>query len=177
MAEDKADTEVKHPQAHPPFVEVECRSSGKVLRFSSGTEAGFAVNLINKRLLKDNDSDSFENVTLVSHIEAVKEGEEEPVGFGPNSVLAKYGPAWKLQTVEHSYGDKWVHIEPARVRKVSAKGLVDSHSARSKPQSRISFMYVGKILLTFVLLFMLGAVFTMVLENLPRFILYINSSV
>ncbi|XP_073033644.1 uncharacterized protein [Primulina eburnea] len=177
MAEDKANTDVKHPQAHPPFVEVECRSSGKVLRFSSGTEAGFAVNLINKRLLKDNDTDSFENITLVSHIEAVKEGEEEPVSFGPTSVLAKYGPDWKLQTVVHSYGDKWAHIEPARVRKVSAKGLADSHSARSKPQSPISSMYVGKILLTFVLLFMLGAVFTMVLENLPRFILYINSSV
>lgn len=177
MAEDKADTEVKHPQAHPPFVEVECRSSGKVLRFSSGTEAGFAVNLINKRLLNDNDSDGVENITHVSHIEAVKEGEKEPVSFGPNSVLVKYGPDWKLQTVVHSYGDKGVHIEPTRVRKVSAKGLADSHSTRSKPQSPISLVYVGKILLTFVLLFMLGAVFTLVLENLPRFILYINSSV
>lgn len=86
-------------------MEVECRSSGKVLRFSSGTEAGFAVNLINKRLLNDNDSDGVKNITLVSHIEAGKEGEEEPVSFGPNSVLVNYGPDWKLQTVVHSYGD------------------------------------------------------------------------
>ncbi|XP_073044209.1 uncharacterized protein [Primulina eburnea] len=182
MAEDKSNTEVKHPQAPPPFVEVECRSSGKILRFSSGTEAGFAVNLINKRLHNKNDSGGIENITLASHIEAVKEGEEEPVSFGPNSVLVKYGPDWKLRTVVHSYGDsmscdKGVHFEPTRVRKVSAKGLADSHSTRSEPQSPISLVYVGKILLTFVLMFMFGAVITMFLENLPRLILYINSSV
>ncbi|XP_073156154.1 uncharacterized protein [Henckelia pumila] len=177
MAEEQANTEVKHPQAPPPFVEVECKSSGKVLRFSSGTEAGFAVNLINKRLLNNSDSDGVENVALISHIEAVKEGEEEPVSFGPNSVLIKYGPDWKLQTVVNSYGDKGVHIKPTRVQKVSAKGLADSHSTRSESESPISFVYVGKILIAFVLLFMLGAVLTLVLENLPRFILYINSSV
>ncbi|KZV33961.1 hypothetical protein F511_04186 [Dorcoceras hygrometricum] len=102
MAEDKANTEVKLP---PPFVEVECRSSGKILRFSAGTEAGFAVNLINQKLINNNGSDGADNATLASHIEAVKEGEEEPVSFGPNSVLVNYGPDWKLQTVIHLSGD------------------------------------------------------------------------
>ncbi|KAI5650189.1 hypothetical protein M9H77_36194 [Catharanthus roseus] len=82
-----------------PFVEVICTASGKTRRFSAGTEAGFAVDLINKKL----DKGGISGIPLASYIEAVKEG-EEPVSFGPNSVLVNYGLAWKLQTVNHIDG-------------------------------------------------------------------------
>ena len=59
-------------------------------RFAIGTEAGFAVSLINKKLGMGD--------PLALHIEAVKQG-EEPVHFGPNSVLVDYGNDWILQTV------------------------------------------------------------------------------
>lgn len=77
------------------FVEVVCKSSGKARRFAAGTEAGFAVSLINRKV---------EGGPIASHIEAVKEG-EEPVGFGPNSILVNYGDGWKLQTVTGAEGD------------------------------------------------------------------------
>ena len=64
------------------FVEVICKSLGRTRRFAAGTEAGFAIYLINKKL------DT--GVPLALHIEAVKEG-EEPVSFGPNAVLVDYG--------------------------------------------------------------------------------------
>ncbi|KAI3444196.1 hypothetical protein Pfo_000861 [Paulownia fortunei] len=173
MAEGKEDSEVKLPQQPLPFLEVVCKSSGKIRRFSVGTEAGFAVNLINKKLLNDIGGG---NGLLASHIEAVKDGEEEPVNFGPSSLLVDYGSGWKLQTVTESHGDKGgVHIGTARVQKASANGIDDSHSMRRR-QSPISFLYIGKILIAFLLIFVFGAVFTLALENLPRFILYINSS-
>ncbi|KAK6136994.1 hypothetical protein DH2020_006364 [Rehmannia glutinosa] len=174
MAEGKEDSEVKQPPQPPTFLEVVCKSSSKIRRFSVGTEAGFAVNLINKKLLNDSGG---ENVSMASHIEAVKEGEEEPVSFGPSSLLVDYGSGWKLQTVIESHGDKrGVFIGTTRVRKASAKGIDESHSVRRK-QSPISCLYIGKILLAFLLIFVFGAVFTLALENLPRLILYINSSV
>lgn len=71
------------------FLEVTCRSSGKVWRFAAGTEAGFAVYLINRRQ-QDRTPPAF-------LIEAVKEG-EEPVNFGPKAALANYGEGWKLKT-------------------------------------------------------------------------------
>lgn len=80
-------------------MEVICTASGKTRRFSAGTEAGFAVDLINKKL----DKGGISGIPLASYIEAVKEG-EEPVSFGPNSVLVNYGLAWKLQTVNHIDG-------------------------------------------------------------------------
>lgn len=78
-----------------------CKSSGKIRRFSAGTETGFAVNLINKKLLSNGGG----NCLLATHIEAVKEGEEEPVNFGPSSLLVDYGSGWKLQTVIESNGE------------------------------------------------------------------------
>lgn len=79
-----------------------CKSSGKVRRFSVGTQAGFAINLINKKLINDGVGG---NGLLASHIEAVKEGEEEAVSFGPTSLLVDYGSGWRLQTVVESPGD------------------------------------------------------------------------
>lgn len=73
------------------FLEVTCTSSDKPRRFAAGTEAGFAVSLINKKL-----GNGVKPVAL--YIEAVKGG-EEPVAFGPSSVLVDYGAGWRLQTV------------------------------------------------------------------------------
>ncbi|KAH6801738.1 hypothetical protein C2S51_033184 [Perilla frutescens var. frutescens] len=170
MAEGKEDLEVKHSQQHLPFLEVLCKSSGKIRRFSAGTEVCFAVNLINKKLLSGG------NCLLATHIEAVKEGDEEPVSFGPNSMLVDYGSDWKLQTVIESNGDKGqVHVGAERVPKAYAQGIDGSHPTTLK-QSPVSFLYIGKILLAVLLLFVFGAVFTLFLENLPQFILYINPS-
>jgi len=77
----------------PQFLEVTCRTSGKTLRFAPGTDAGFAVALINRKLKG--------TVPLATHIEAVKDGkeEEEIIAFGPNAILSNFGHNWKLQTV------------------------------------------------------------------------------
>lgn len=175
MAEGNEDSEVEHSQQPLPFLEVLCKSSGKIRRFSAGTEAGFAVNLINKKLLS---GDGGGNCLLATHIETVKEGEEEPVSFGPNSVLVDYGSGWKLQTVVESNGDKGqVHVAADRVQKAYYAQSVDGTHPTTIKQSPVSVLYVGKILLAILLLFVFGAVFTLFLENLPQFILYINSSI
>lgn len=57
-----------------------------------GTEAGFAVSVMNRKL------DLGLGLPLAIHIEAIKEG-QEPITFGPNSVLLNYGDGWTLQTV------------------------------------------------------------------------------
>lgn len=72
------------------YVEVSCASSGMKRRFALGTDAGFAVALINRKLKG--------KVVPASHIEAVKDG-EEPIAFGPTSFLSDFGDGWKLQTV------------------------------------------------------------------------------
>ncbi|KAL3841071.1 hypothetical protein ACJIZ3_025662 [Penstemon smallii] len=176
MAEVNDHSEVKPSNRPPPFVEVVCKSSGKIRRFSAGTEAGFAVNLMNKKLLKE--GGGAVDFLMASYIEAVKEGEEEPVSFGPNSVLVDYGSCWKLQTVVESNGYKeGINVGPTRVRKASDKGNLDDSDSARRTSSSISSLYIGKILLAFVLLFLFGAIFALVLENLPKFILYINSSI
>ncbi|KAK3007507.1 hypothetical protein RJ639_013466 [Escallonia herrerae] len=103
MAECEEESNANHPVSQPlslslPFVEVVCKSSGLNRRFAAGTEAGFAVNLINRKI-----STSGGAVPLALHIEALKEG-EEPVSFGPNSILVDYGHGWKLQTVTETQG-------------------------------------------------------------------------
>ncbi|KAJ6798660.1 uncharacterized protein M6B38_286090 [Iris pallida] len=86
MAEEEED---KSTSSHQ-FLEVLCNSSGKVRRFAAGTEAGYALYLINRKLEI--------GIPQAFHIEAVKDG-EEPVSFGPNAILVSYGKDWKLQTV------------------------------------------------------------------------------
>ncbi|XP_058205152.1 uncharacterized protein LOC131319063 isoform X2 [Rhododendron vialii] len=146
------------PSRFLPFVEVVCKSSGKTCRFAAGTEAGFAVSLINRKV---------EGGPIASHIEAVKEG-EEPVSFGPNSVLVNYGDGWKLQTVTEAEG--------LRKGEFNRPTMLHNASVREASQPVISYLYVGKILLAFILIFAMGAVLTLALENLPRLILFINSS-
>ncbi|KAK4415354.1 hypothetical protein Salat_2642800 [Sesamum alatum] len=143
MAEGNKDSEVKRPNPPQAFLEVVCKSSGKIRRFLLELKA----------------------VYWHSYIEAVKEGEEEPVSFGPSSLLVDYGPGWKLQTVIEPHGDKGgVHIGATRVRKASANGTSDSNTMQ-RTQSPISFLYIGKILLAFLLIFVFGAVFTLALEK------------
>ncbi|KAH9626774.1 hypothetical protein KSS87_022088 [Heliosperma pusillum] len=79
-----------HSPSPQPFLEVMCKTSGITRRFAPGTKAGFALSLINNKL------DA--GTPLGVYIEAVKDG-EEPINFGPSSVLLSYGTAWKLQTV------------------------------------------------------------------------------
>ncbi|GJV60900.1 hypothetical protein Tco_1467000, partial [Tanacetum coccineum] len=90
-------SEVKPPPPPPPpspppsYLEVKCTSTKKVRRFSVGTEAAFALKVINAKI-------GDEGLPMGLYIEAVKDGEES-VSFGPNSVLVSYGEGWKLQTV------------------------------------------------------------------------------
>ncbi|KAJ8630860.1 hypothetical protein MRB53_024183 [Persea americana] len=90
MGLEEEEEDEKRELLQPSFLEVACRSSGKLRRFAAGAEAGFALNLINRKLGAGTQPSLY--------IEAVKEG-EEPVSFGPNSVLVNYGEGWKLQTV------------------------------------------------------------------------------
>lgn len=63
---------------------------------------------------------------------------------------------------------------------VVLQGTDDSHpsnpSSSRRGESGMSYMYLAKILLAFLLIFVFGAIFTLFLENLPQLILYINSS-
>ena len=72
------------------FLEVTCRSSGKVRRFAAGTMARYALHAINRKLEP--------GAPPALHVEAVRDG-EEPVSFGPSAALADYGRGWRLQTV------------------------------------------------------------------------------
>ncbi|KAL3573863.1 hypothetical protein D5086_024476 [Populus alba] len=102
---------------------------------------------------------------------AVKDG-EEPISFGPDAVLVDYGNGWKLQTFTVlDYGVRQAeHFQ--QIPKQSSDG---SRPAKTATNTGISFLYMAKILVAFVLLFVLGASFTLALENLPRLILFINS--
>ncbi|KAL6225963.1 hypothetical protein ACLB2K_004811 [Fragaria x ananassa] len=44
------------------------------------------------------------------------------------------------------------------------------HAAKRVPDQAINFMYIGKIVIAFILIFVLGAILTLVLENVPRLI-------
>ncbi|KAJ4978522.1 hypothetical protein NE237_009302 [Protea cynaroides] len=158
------------PPPRPPFLEVVCRSSGSIRRFAAGTDAGFALSLINRKLGL--------GVPLASHIEAVKEG-EEPVSFGHTSVLVDYGEGWKLQTVVKEGHEKRKEVAQPSPEQFPTAVISDVHSARrsakvSKPEDTCRF--IGRILLAFAIIFVLGAMFTLLLENLPRLILLLTQS-
>ncbi|XP_066341391.1 uncharacterized protein [Miscanthus floridulus] len=78
------------PPPPQPFLEVTCRSSGKVQRFTAGMTARCALHAINRKLEPGAPS--------ALHVEAVRD-DEEPVSFGPSAALADYGRGWRLQTV------------------------------------------------------------------------------
>ncbi|KAJ7976437.1 Maltase-glucoamylase, intestinal protein [Quillaja saponaria] len=167
------------PPPSPAFLEVNCRSSGRTRRFAVGTDAGFAVSLINRKLNKGN--------PFVWHIESVQEG-DEPIAFGPNSVLVDYGHGWKLQTVTEA--DLGVGVQnaedlpampmpipiPIPIPIANSSGAACSAKRVSKPQPVTTSLYIGKIVLAFSFIFVFGAIFTLALENLPSLILFIKSA-
>nr|XP_023929568.1 uncharacterized protein LOC112040866 [Quercus suber]POF24237.1 hypothetical protein CFP56_12651 [Quercus suber] len=175
MAEDAAE-----PAPHPPltFIEVKCRSSGKTRRFAVGTDAGFALSLINRTLMGAATATATPP-PLALHIEAYKE-REEPIAFGPNSILVQYGHGWQLQTRTELDFDfpvpKGERLRPLTTRISTVKGTDGSHPVERTAKPVISFVYIGKIILAFILIFVLGAILTLALENLPRLILFIKSS-
>eukprot|EP00257_Ricinus_communis_P019749 XP_015578827.1 uncharacterized protein LOC8286495 [Ricinus communis] len=156
------------PLLPPLFLQITCKSLDKTSRFAAGTKAGFAVSLINRKLgIED---------PLVSHIEAIKDG-EEPISFGPDANLVDYGNGWKLQTVtELDFAGvrkvERIRLIPTQVPNVNSDG---SHSAAAVPETGFGFLYIAKILVAFILMFVMGAVFTLALDNLPGMILLINS--
>ncbi|XP_010521500.1 PREDICTED: uncharacterized protein LOC104800403 [Tarenaya hassleriana] len=174
MAEEASIT--ASPPSPPPFAEVSCKISGKNYRFASGTKAEFAVALINRKLGLVN--------PRVIYIEAVKEG-EEPISFGPHADLVDYGHDWKLNAVndanhpgtENSDG---VPLQIPRKIPSASSGSDDSKSERrsSSPEAKegLSPVYIGKTLVAFVLMLVLGALFTIALENLPVLISLLDSS-
>ncbi|XVF06668.1 hypothetical protein REPUB_Repub06bG0069900 [Reevesia pubescens] len=169
MAEEFAE-EVNSPQP-PSFLEVECKISGKKSRFADGTQAGFAVSLINRKLGV--------GAPLALHIEAVKEG-EEPISFGPNVVLVNFGNGWKLQTVTEVDFPGTRKVED--VRRVPThipivKNFDGTHPTKRASKPGIGFLYIAKIVLVFILMFVLAGILMLALDNLPRLILFINSSI
>ncbi|RZB45921.1 uncharacterized protein LOC114400850 [Glycine soja] len=151
----------------PQYVEVNCRSSGKTRRFAAGTDAGFAVALINRKLKG--------TLVAASHIEAVKD-EEEPIAFGPTSLLSNFGEGWKLQTVTLTDLSSEVGDGQFQQMAMQTPGLVSGvPSPASRISNPISFVYLVKIMFAFILIFVLGAIFTLFLDNLPAFILFLKS--
>ncbi|KAF8100486.1 hypothetical protein N665_0223s0014 [Sinapis alba] len=156
----------------PPFVEVSCEVSGKDYRFTTGTKAEFAVSVINRKL------GSSESKAL--YIEAVKEG-EEPISFGDGACLVNYGNGWRLKTViDHSDlpGTEKEDTFQRQFPSVLSTGSKDSKPAKAmkaEVEGDQSLKYIGRIMFAFVLMFILGGLFTVALENLPRLILLFNN--
>ncbi|XP_054825632.1 uncharacterized protein LOC129323060 isoform X2 [Prosopis cineraria] len=153
----------------PTYLEVTCKSSGKTRRFAAGIDAGSAVSLINRKLKSRS--------ARALHIEAVKEG-EEPIAFGPNSVLVDYGDGWKLLTFTEA--DEVLienNFEPVPLPIPMRTPVSGGLPPRRKVSKPISFLYLVKIVLAFIFIFALGAILTLALENLPALILLVKSSI
>ncbi|KAL1805933.1 hypothetical protein ACET3Z_029001 [Daucus carota] len=155
-------------ESKPSFVEVVCKSSGKVRRFAAGTDAGFAVSLINKKLLLDNISakSSRSSPQLASHIEAVKprHDSEEPISFGPTASLVNYGSPWILQTV----------VTQPHKPKRTVEGNEGSCSEKKESQP-LGHLCIGKIALALLIVFVIWKIFLQFLQNLPLLLLYIHN--
>ncbi|XP_027930486.1 uncharacterized protein LOC114186711 isoform X1 [Vigna unguiculata] len=149
------------------YVEVNCASSGTKRRFAMGTDAGFAVALINRKLKG--------TVVPASHIEAAKDG-EEPIAFGPTSFLSDFGDGWKLQTVTLTDFSSEVRNGQFQQMRMQAPELVAGVPGTARSLSNpITFVYIAKIMFAFILIFVLAAIFTLFLDNLPAFILFLKS--
>ncbi|KAK2979875.1 hypothetical protein RJ640_024376 [Escallonia rubra] len=109
------------------------------------------------------------SVPLALHIEALKEG-EEPVSFGPNSVLVDYGDGWKLQTVTETQGlrsGKYIRVmrqqDPAVKYRTSAKTYAELAQETGLPN-----VYVAQILKCQALLSPEAACMLRALPGLPE---------
>ncbi|KAF3591448.1 hypothetical protein DY000_02022141 [Brassica cretica] len=168
MAEDTSPV----PSPHP-FVEVFCEISGKYYRFATGTKAEFAVSVINRKL------DSSKSKAL--YIEAAKEG-EEPISFGDGASLVSYGHGWRLKTVidvsdfpgtekENTFQRQF----PSVLLSTGSKDSKPAKTMKAEVEGDQSLKYIGRIMFAFLLMFILGGLFTVALENLPRLILLFNN--
>ncbi|XP_066320391.1 uncharacterized protein [Miscanthus floridulus] len=132
------------------------KSSGKVRRFAAGTTARYALHAINRKLEP--------GAPPALHVEAVRDG-EEPVSFGPSAALADYGRGWRLQTVTAQDASGIHHAPHADTkqgdRQLSKEDAVDTEAIRG------TYIYVAKIVLAFVFLFLLGGLLTYLLEVIP----------
>ncbi|XP_066398521.1 uncharacterized protein [Miscanthus floridulus] len=139
-----------------PFLEVTCRSSGKVRRFAAGTMARYALHAINRKLEP--------GAPPALHVEAVRDG-EEPVNFGPSAALADYGRGSRLQTITAQDAPgihHALHVDTKQGdRQLSKEDAVDTEAIRG------TCIYVAKIVLAFVFLFLLGGLLTYLLEVIP----------
>ncbi|KAH7525059.1 hypothetical protein FEM48_Zijuj06G0184800 [Ziziphus jujuba var. spinosa] len=172
-----AEAEAQRSSTPPPsFLEVKCKSSGKIRRFAEGTEACFAVSLINRKLGK--------GAPQALYIEAIKEGDddEEPISFGPSSVLVDYRHGWKLHTVTEldlpgpsGIGNGEKIFQPRSVRPRNVNSSDSSHLGKKAPKPAISYLYIGKIIVAFILMFVLAAIFTLALEKLPILLSFLSS--
>ncbi|CAG7906268.1 unnamed protein product, partial [Brassica rapa] len=156
----------------PPFVEVFCEISGKDYRFTAGTKAEFAVSVINRKLGSSKPK--------ALYIEASKDG-EEPISFGDGASLVSYGHGWRLVTViadSDSPGTEKEGPFQTQFPSVLSTGSKDSKPAKAMKadfEGDQSLKYIGRIMFAFVLMFILGGLFTVALENLPRLILLFNN--
>uniref|UniRef100_A0ACD5WAB5 Uncharacterized protein n=1 Tax=Avena sativa TaxID=4498 RepID=A0ACD5WAB5_AVESA len=145
----------------PPFLEVTCRSSGVVRRFAAGTTARYALHAVNRKLAP--------GAPAALHVEAAKDG-EEPVCFGPTAPLADYGRGWRLQTVTEQDAPGSHHAPPPDHTKKGdgeAKGDVREREAL---MNKGTSAYLAKIGLAFVFMFLIGGLFTYLLETIPDMI-------
>ncbi|CAL4927341.1 unnamed protein product [Urochloa decumbens] len=139
------------------FLEVTCRSSGKVRRFAAGTTARYALHAINRKLEP--------GAPPALHVEAVRDDGEEPVSFGPSAALADYGRGWRLQTVTAQDAPGIHHAAPlADTKRGDPRAAKDSVARET---TRGTSVYIAKIVLAFVFIFLLGGLFTYMLEVLP----------
>ncbi|CAM0876240.1 unnamed protein product [Alopecurus aequalis] len=145
----------------PPFLEVTCRSSGEVRRFAAGTTARYALHAVNRKLAPGSPA--------ALHVEAAKEG-EEPVCFGPTAPLADYGRGWRLQTVTEE--DAPGHHDappPDDTKKGGGEGKMAMRD-REALLNKGTSAYLAKVGLAFLFIFLLGGLFTYMLETIPDMI-------
>ncbi|KAJ7296502.1 hypothetical protein O6H91_Y118400 [Diphasiastrum complanatum] len=158
----------------PPYVEVSS-PDGKVWRFAAGTKAGFAVSRIRSKLPEL----SSENLC----IEAVKEG-EEPVDFGPDAELVRYGENWKLRisedlakvgsgpNQENVAADSKVEPELQGQLRDIKDIVAEFYPAGKLPKGskqEFSWDYIQRVVLCCGLMVLFAALLQYVLKSLPKF--------
>eukprot|EP01018_Ginkgo_biloba_P024212 Gb_22277 [translate_table: standard] len=156
------------PNFHTKFLEILCPGDGRVRRFAAGTKAGFALDRINRKLPS--------TVSPATCIEAVKEGEEH-VEFGPNADLVIYGPDWRLQTL-HEEDNVFKALDSSRYITQGKKTFMyfsPEEKGSKRPKPKLSVRYFAKIALAFCFIFLLAGTFTLLLQNIPNFLLYLQA--
>ncbi|PKA57275.1 hypothetical protein AXF42_Ash002579 [Apostasia shenzhenica] len=165
--------QIPKPPLSALYIEVLCKSSGKIQKFAPGAEVRFALHLINSKLPA--------GVPQALYIEAAKEG-EEPIYFVPEATLANCGEGWKLRTIieeGHNMPSKMqpnplIPKLPLTVVKEAQHKFLEKTAVGSS--SNLNFQYLTKILIVFAFMFLLGGLLAFFLENLPWLIHLVSSS-